>query len=57
MAAVIFTLKHIHEVRLVMFTNQYDTSHTAVAPFFTASWAYSTWNKWPSGEKTVIALS
>lgn len=30
---------------------------TAVEPFLTASWAYSTWSRWPSGEKTVIALS
>lgn len=30
---------------------------TAVDPFLTASWAYSTWKRWPSGEKTVIALS
>lgn len=30
---------------------------TAVEPFFTASWAYSTWNKCPSGENTVIARS
>ena len=26
-------------------------------PFFTASWAYSTWKRCPSGEKTVIARS
>lgn len=31
--------------------------HTAVAPLRTASNAYSTWNKCPSGENTVIALS
>ena len=30
---------------------------TAALPLRTASRAYSTWNKWPSGEKTVIALS
>ena len=30
---------------------------TAVEPFFTASWAYSTWKRCPSGEKMVIALS
>lgn len=32
-------------------------SLTAVDPFFTASWAYSTWKRCPSGEKTVIARS
>lgn len=30
---------------------------TAVEPFFTASCAYSTWKRWPSGEKTVMARS
>ena len=30
---------------------------TAVDPFFTASCAYSTWNRCPSGENTVIARS
>lgn len=30
---------------------------TAVDPFRTASCAYSTCNKWPSGENTVIARS
>ena len=30
---------------------------TAVDPFFTASCAYSTWKRCPSGEKTVSALS
>lgn len=30
---------------------------TAVEPFFTASCAYSTWKRCPSGEKTVIARS
>ena len=30
---------------------------TAVEPFLTASCAYSTWKRWPSGEKTVIARS
>lgn len=30
---------------------------TAVDPFFTASCAYSTWKRWPSGEKTVMARS
>ena len=30
---------------------------TAVVPLRTASMAYSTWNKWPSGEKTVMARS
>lgn len=33
------------------------SGHTAVEPFFTASCAYSTWNRCPSGENTVIALS
>lgn len=32
-------------------------SLTAVEPFFTASWAYSTWKRCPSGEKTVMARS
>lgn len=32
-------------------------SLTAVDPFFTASCAYSTWKRCPSGEKTVIARS
>lgn len=32
-------------------------SLTTVDPFFTASWAYSTWSRCPSGEKTVIARS
>ena len=30
---------------------------TAAFPLRTASRAYSTWNKWPSGENTVIARS
>lgn len=30
---------------------------TAAFPLRTASSAYSTWNRWPSGEKTVIARS
>lgn len=30
---------------------------TAQVPFLTASEAYSTWNRWPSGEKTVNARS
>ena len=30
---------------------------TAVVPLRTASIAYSTWNRWPSGLKTVIARS
>ena len=30
---------------------------TAALPFRTASRAYSTWKRWPSGENTVIALS
>ena len=29
----------------------------AVEPSLIASMAYSTWNKWPSGENTVMALS
>lgn len=31
--------------------------HTAVDPLRTASWAYSTCNRWPSGEKMVTARS
>ena len=34
-----------------------DTALTAVVPLRTASSAYSTWNRWPSGENTVIARS
>lgn len=34
-----------------------DSVLTAVDPFLTASCAYSTWNKWPSGLKIVIARS
>ena len=30
---------------------------TTAEPLFTASMAYSTWKRWPSGEKTVIARS
>ena len=30
---------------------------TTAEPLLTASMAYSTWKRWPSGEKTVIALS
>jgi hypothetical protein len=30
---------------------------TAALPLRTASRAYSTWKRWPSGEKTVIARS
>lgn len=33
------------------------SDRTAVEPFFTASWAYSTCSKCPSGENTVMALS
>jgi hypothetical protein len=33
------------------------TSPTAHSPFLTASMAYSTWKRWPLGEKTVIAVS
>ena len=33
------------------------TSPTEHKPFLTASIAYSTWNKWPFGENTVIAES
>lgn len=29
---------------------------TATLPFQTASRAYSTWKRWPSGDKTVMAL-
>ena len=32
-------------------------ARTAVVPLRTASSAYSTWKRWPSGEKTVIARS
>lgn len=34
-----------------------DRGRTAVVPLLTASRAYSTWKRWPSGEKTVIARS
>lgn len=36
---------------------QASGSLTAVEPFLTASCAYSTWKRWPSGEKTVMARS
>ena len=35
----------------------FDRTPTAVVPLRTASIAYSTWKRWPSGEKTVIARS
>lgn len=38
-------------------TEEELTRPTAHKPFFTASMAYSTWKRWPLGEKTVIAVS
>ncbi len=38
-------------------TESWATSPTEQNPFLTASVAYSTWKRWPLGEKTVIAES
>lgn len=38
-------------------TEEALTSPTAQSPFLTASMAYSTWKRWPLGEKTVMAVS
>lgn len=38
-------------------TDEELTRPTAQSPFLTASMAYSTWKRWPFGEKTVMAVS
>jgi hypothetical protein len=38
-------------------TDEAVMSPTAQRPFLTASMAYSTWKRWPLGEKTVMAVS
>ena len=47
----------VNAVSFIFLQMKGHTVHTAVDPFLTASWAYSTWKRCPSGENTVIALS
>lgn len=52
-----FFLNVIRDTSTARMTEELETSPTAQSPFLTASIAYSTWKRWPLGEKTVMAVS